>query len=116
MRYPSLTLSSCHAPRQLVDQLLYGPVANTVMMSYIALALDGLSLGDTLGRVRQQLVTVQLNGWRFWPLVSVCSYSLVPIEQRALFANSAALVWSTYLSLNARAAATKTTKAAKKGV
>ena len=48
---------------------------------------------------------VQLRGWRFWPVVSALQYRFVPVPLRALVANLAGLLWSTYLALGARAAA-----------
>jgi hypothetical protein len=81
------------------DQAFYGPASNVVLMVYVSCVVNGVPLGEALGASLRRLPTVQLRALRFWPLVSLSSYALVAPDNRALYANVASLLWSTYLNL-----------------
>ena len=42
---------------------------------------------------------IMLAGARLWPLVSLISFSLVPVEKRVVFGGAVGVVWGVYLSL-----------------
>ena len=88
--------------KSLLDQTVYGPVANLAMMAFITLLVEGKRLGDLRDKVKKQFATVQLNAYKVWPLASVANYSLVPPQLRVLFMNGVGLAWSTFLILSAQ--------------
>lgn len=48
----------------LVDQLVYSPFQNLVVLSYLAKVVDGLRLDIAFSKVSLQFPTVQTMGWR----------------------------------------------------
>mmetsp|Transcript_5563 Transcript_5563/g.15941 ORF Transcript_5563/g.15941 Transcript_5563/m.15941 type:complete len:187 (+) Transcript_5563:226-786(+) len=80
-----------------VDQLTYGPICNLALMCYLALIVDGRSFDFTKQRLKNDFWAVQVNGWRFWPLVALFNYRYVPLKLRVLVINLAAFCWSTFL-------------------
>lgn len=80
-----------------LDQLLYGPVCNVLMMSYISMVVDGRSAQFTRNKLQRDYPGVQVNGWKLWPLASLVNYRFVPLKLRVLFVNIVALFWSTFL-------------------
>ena len=85
--------------KALLDQSLYGPVANLAMMSFITLLVERKTLEDLKSKVRDQFLSVQLNAYKVWPLASLVSYSFVPAELRVLFMNGVGFAWSLFLNL-----------------
>lgn len=81
----------------VVDQVTYGPICNLALMSFLALIVDGRSLKFTRHKLRTDFWSVQLNGWKFWPLVALVNYRYVPLKLRVLVINVAAFCWSTFL-------------------
>ena len=98
----------------LLDQSTYGPLCNVLFMSFAGLALEGLSLHALRDRIANNFVSVQLNGWKLWPLAALINYRFVPLKFRVLFVNLVALCWSTFLLLRSRASAASTIKAARR--
>ncbi|KAG5192399.1 hypothetical protein JKP88DRAFT_351915 [Tribonema minus] len=81
----------------LMDQSIY-----FVSKCSAYMFLVGLLRGDSFGEVREQwqarIKTVVLTGWKFWPLVHVFTYSVIPAQHRVLWVNCVDLVWSSILS------------------
>ena len=80
------------------DQAFYGPVANVAMMTFITLLIEKKSAQALRKKLTSQLVGVQLNAWKVWPLASILNYSFVPVELRVLFMNLVGFGWSTFLN------------------
>ena len=94
----------------VLDQATYGPLCNVLFMSFAGLALEGLSFAALRDRIANNYVSVQLNGWKLWPLAALINYRFVPLKFRVLFVNLVALCWSTFLLLRSRAAVPKAAK------
>lgn len=88
----------------VLDQLTYGPVCNILFMSFATLALEGKSLGALRQKIATDYPSVQVNGWKLWPLAALINYRFVPLKFRVLFINMVALFWSTFLLLSSKAA------------
>lgn len=58
-----------------------------------------LGLGCRKSDIKQRFWTVKLAAWRFWPLISLINFSLVPVDRRILVSSVAGLCWSTFLAL-----------------
>jgi len=72
-------------------------------MAWLSLVVEGQPWAATKRRIARDYPSVQVNGWKLWPLAAIVNYKYVPVPYRALFANIVALFWSTFLSLKARA-------------
>ena len=54
------------------------------------------------GKIKSDLVAVQLTGVCFWPFVDFISFALIPVTYIPLFVNFASFVWTIILSLKSR--------------
>lgn len=95
-KFPKLDDTSV-LQKVVLDQATYGPVCNLVLMSFLALIVDGRSFRFTWNKLRSDFWSVQRNGWKFWPLVAILNYRYVPLKLRVLVINVAAFCWSTFL-------------------
>lgn len=89
----------------VLDQTTYGPICNVLFMSFATLLLEGRSVSALRAKISRDYVSVQLNGWKLWPIAALINYQFVPLKFRVLFINVVALVWSTFLLLRSRSAA-----------
>ena len=70
--------------RVTLDQLLYAPLNNLLMLLYVSLVADQRSWPAARARVAAELPTVQRRGWRLWPAVQLVNQSVVPLEVREI--------------------------------
>ncbi|KAG6541468.1 hypothetical protein Mapa_017141 [Marchantia paleacea] len=75
----------------LTEQLTSGPWNNFLFMCYIGLVLERRPWSAVKARLSTDYPSVQLNAWRFWPIVSLLNYRYVPPQLRVLFQNLAAV-------------------------
>lgn len=95
----------------LLDQTI-GAVVNTLMflvfMGYVNAPQQGtLSTQSSWDVVRkdceQKLWPMIVDGYKFWPAISLISFVWVPVDKRVVFGCSVGVVWGIYLSLMAGA-------------
>jgi hypothetical protein len=65
-----------------LDQLLYAPLNNCLMILYVSLVADQRSWAAAQAKLVAELPAVQRRGWRVWPAVQLINQSLVPLEVR----------------------------------
>ena len=65
-----------------LDQLLYAPLNNCLMILYVSLVADQRSWPAARAKLVAELPAVQRRGWRVWPAVQLINQSLVPLEVR----------------------------------
>lgn len=73
-------------------------------MAFATLVLEGRSLAELRVKIGKDYPSVQLYGWRLWPLAALINYRFVPLQFRVLFINLVALCWTTFLLLRAKRA------------
>lgn len=61
--------------------------------------LRGQSWPSALHDVQEQFWPMIFAGQKLWPLVSILSFTVIPLEYRMLFGSVAGLFWGIYLSL-----------------
>ncbi|KPM46344.1 hypothetical protein AK830_g82 [Neonectria ditissima] len=83
--------------RVVVQQLVYTPIFNTYFFSMQSL-LSGVSLNDTIKRLKLTLPTSIVNGMKVWTGVALVSFTVVPPQFRSVFSGCVAVFWQTYLS------------------
>lgn len=82
-----------------LDQTL-GALFNTVLfLAGMPLLRGERDLSLIWAAVRTQTLPLIRAGQTLWPLVSVVSFTLVPLEWRAAFGGLAGVLWGVYLSL-----------------
>jgi len=86
-----------------LGQLLFGPLVTIVFFAAACLQSDE-GLGALPGKIKNDLVAVQLAGVSFWPIVDIVSFSLIPVAYIPLFVNFASFIWTIFLSLKSRTA------------
>lgn len=81
----------------VLEQVTSNPFNNVLYMCYIGIMLEGRTWTSLKNKVLSDYPGVQLNAWRFWPIVSLINYKYMPLNLRPLFANLAAVCWANYL-------------------
>ncbi|KAF2717459.1 hypothetical protein K431DRAFT_334029 [Polychaeton citri CBS 116435] len=81
-----------------LDQSL-GAAVNTIMF----IAGMGLIAGEPLQQIQNEVyegfLPLMLAGGKLWPLVSVISFTLIPVEHRMVFGSMIGVGWGIFLSL-----------------
>ncbi|KAL2612165.1 hypothetical protein R1flu_023857 [Riccia fluitans] len=81
----------------LTEQLTSGPWNNFVILCYLGLVLERRPWSAVKSRIRSDYPFLQLNSWKFWPIVSLLNYRFAPPQLRVLVHNLAAVCWGTFL-------------------
>ncbi|KAL4449010.1 hypothetical protein ABPG77_007727 [Micractinium sp. CCAP 211/92] len=93
------------AQRVGLDQLLYAPVNNCLMILYVSLVADRRGWRAARAKVVSELPGVQRRGWRVWPVLQLVNQSVVPLEFRVLVNNVCSLCWTAFVIMSTRGAA-----------
>lgn len=86
------------AAKFFLDQTI-GAAANTVLFMVGIALLQGRSLSQGVDECRQSFWPLIFAGQKLWPLVSVISLTLVPVERRMVFGSVIGVGWGIFLSL-----------------
>ncbi|EON68785.1 hypothetical protein W97_08043 [Coniosporium apollinis CBS 100218] len=81
-----------------LDQTL-GALVNTVLFVVGIRSLSGASTVEILTAVKTETYPLMSAGWKLWPLVSLLSFSVVPVDKRVLFGSLVGLFWGIYVSI-----------------
>jgi protein Mpv17 len=84
----------------LLDQSI-GAAVNTVMFIMGIAMLRGQSLQYGIEETKTGFWPLVFAGQKLWPLVSIISLTLVPVEQRMVFGSTIGVGWGIFLSLMA---------------
>ena len=79
-----------------VDQLIWAPTMTVVFLTFLT-TLEGRP--ETIMSVLQtKLLPILAANFTLWPLAHLVNFKFVPPEQRILFNNVVAILWTTWLS------------------
>lgn len=92
------------AQKVLIDNLVYSPVFNLLVMAYIGTVVEGRSFSFVQTKIKRDFPALQMDSWKLWPLVSLILYKYVPLKLRVLFMQAIAFFWQTFLILKAKSA------------
>ncbi|CAM6105810.1 unnamed protein product [Calypogeia fissa] len=81
----------------VVEQLTSNPWNNLFYMCYLGMVLEGRTWTSLKSKLQSEFPGVQLNSWRFWPIVGLINYKYIPLNLRVLFANLAAVCWANFV-------------------
>jgi peroxisomal membrane protein 2 len=104
---PSARDSKTIVSKVIVEQLTSGPWNNFIFITYLGLVVEGRPWKSVKSQLKSNFPSVQLNAWRFWPIVSLINYKYLPIQLRVLFHNLAAVCWGIFLILRSKASVPK---------
>jgi protein Mpv17 len=81
----------------LMDQTVYLTVKCSIYISAVGL-LNGDDVPTVKQNVQDKLPKIVLTAWKFWPLVHLVTYGLIPARHRILWVNCVDLVWNGILA------------------
>lgn len=81
-----------------LDQTLFSAYLNTVYCASLELMKRSDRKSAWL-RIKGSLLPSLQAGWKFWPLVHVLTYSVVPLHLRVLWVDLVEIVWVAVLSV-----------------
>lgn len=81
----------------LMDQTVYLTVKCSIYISAVGL-LNGDDVPTVKQNVQDKLPKIVLTAWKFWPLVHLVTYGLIPARHRILWVNCVDLVWNAILA------------------
>ena len=91
-RVLSSTAPSALLLKASVDMCTSFPLNMTCIISLQAIARND----EVMPLLRQNVLPIYVNAWKFWPLWSMIMYGFVPLHYRVLWLNSGSLGWNTY--------------------
>ncbi|TKA68124.1 hypothetical protein B0A49_06741 [Cryomyces minteri] len=88
------------ATKFALDQTV-GAVVNTLLFIIGIGALRGNNGSQIMAAIRTDTLPLQLAGLKLWPLVSLISFTVIPVESRTVFGSIIGVGWGVFLSLMA---------------
>lgn len=85
------------AAKFLLDQS-FGAAANTVIFIMGIALLQGRGIEQGARECRENFWTLIRAGHKLWPLVSIVSLTMVPVEHRMIFGSIVGVGWGIFLS------------------
>lgn len=82
---------------QTLDQGLFAPVILFGFMNFVGI----LRREDITFRwldIKANYPDILVNNYKFWPIIQLFNFYVVPLQHRLMVVNLAALCWNTYLS------------------
>ena len=86
-----------------MDQTIYLSVKCSIYIVAIGL-LNGNPIEQCIRNVRDKIGNICFTAWKFWPLVHLITYNLIPARHRILWVNCVDLIWNAILATKTAAA------------
>lgn len=61
--------------------------------------LEGKSLAETQDKFRTMYPRALLTNWQVWPAIQAVNFTIVPLQWRLPFQQTAGILWTCYLSM-----------------
>jgi len=90
-----------------MDQTIYLAVKCSIYIMAVNI-LSGESLQTGQRKIQDKLQGIMFTAWKFWPLVHLITYNVIPARHRILWVNCVDLVWNAILSLRTNSNTTTT--------
>ncbi|KAK8251581.1 hypothetical protein IWZ00DRAFT_570189 [Phyllosticta capitalensis] len=81
-----------------LDQTV-GAFVNIVLFVATIRALNGSGSDEIIAAIKESMWPIYSAGLKLWPLVSLISFSVVPVDKRVVFGSIVGVAWGVYLSL-----------------
>ncbi|GMR30431.1 hypothetical protein PMAYCL1PPCAC_00626, partial [Pristionchus mayeri] len=83
--------------RLAVDQVLFAPGCGAYILVCLRV-LEGHTLLDAMSACKRDWFGIWTMSIKFWPVVNLFNFYLVPLQMRVVFVQFASLFWNSYLS------------------
>lgn len=78
------------------NQVILAPI---VLSTVFAWNLGWTGAGDQIvGKIRRDLVSTMINGWKFWIPAASINFYAVPVQHQVLYMSVCGVFWTAYLS------------------
>jgi Mpv17 / PMP22 family len=84
----------------IMDQTIYLLVKCSIYIVAVGL-LQGDSWDTSIANVKNKIGPICFTAWKFWPLVHLITYNVIPARHRILWVNCVDLVWNAILASKA---------------
>jgi hypothetical protein len=81
----------------LFDSMVFSPLTISGYFTCRSI-LEGSGIQGVREKLSTRFVSTLKGAWKFWPMVNILNYSLVPLQFRSLYSNILSLFWTGYLS------------------
>jgi len=81
----------------LMDQTLYLTIKCSIYIAAVGL-LSGDDPKTVKTNVQTKLPSIVVTAWKFWPLIHLVTYGVIPARHRILWVNCVDLVWNAILA------------------
>lgn len=82
-----------------LDCITFGALFNTTAFLTIIGFLKGQPWTKIADNLRTETFHIIFAGYRVWPIASIISFSLIPVERRILFFSTIGFAWNLWLTL-----------------
>ena len=81
----------------IMDQTIYLSIKCSIYISAVGL-LQGDDIATVKENVQTKLPNIVLTAWKFWPLIHLVTYGVIPARHRILWVNCVDLIWNAILA------------------
>ncbi|CAI7626784.1 unnamed protein product [Penicillium bialowiezense] len=96
---PKPGLNATNTVAKIVIDQTVGGAWNTVLYITTMGMLRGLGYDAIRAEIQEDFWSIMFAGLKFWPLVSILNFTVVPANQRLLVGSLFGVLWGIYLSL-----------------
>jgi hypothetical protein len=80
------------------DSMIFSPLTISGYFTVRSI-LEGSGFKGAYDKLSTRLFSTVKGAWKFWPVVNIVNFSVVPLQFRVLYSNILSLFWTGYLTL-----------------
>lgn len=81
----------------IFDSMIFSPLTISGYFTVRSM-LEGSGFKGAYEKLSTRLVSTVKGAWKFWPIVNIVNFGLVPLQFRVLYSNILSLFWTGYLT------------------
>jgi hypothetical protein len=82
----------------IVSETVIGAITNSMVVIFFAL-LEGDAISTLSSSVQKRVPEMMSDSRKFWPMVTLCRFVIVPPKHHGVFNNTMGFLWSIYCAL-----------------
>lgn len=86
------------AIKVIVSETVIGAINNSLVVIFFAL-LEGEHISTLSASVQKKVPVMMSDSRKFWPLVTLCRFAVIPPQHHGIFNNTMGFLWSVYCAL-----------------
>jgi hypothetical protein len=79
------------------DQALLLPTFTPVFFIFQAVC-EGCTIYESIHRAQTTFWLIVTNGWKFWIIIHIATFGLIPTRHRIAWSSIASVAWGSYIS------------------